>query len=157
MLPEFRLGVRLTLALVKGAVVWIAARGGSGRLVLAAIAVGSLAASADFNPLVRGAPHTSRRTRATGSFSRSTRSAAESNWIVFGSLYLSNLPRVVGVRAVNRLHPAPQLALGVTHALLHGGDPARLSRFRSYQHLVTVGDNRFFAIHWEDGAEGALP
>ena len=35
----------------------------------------------------------------------------ESVWIVFGSPYLPNLFRVLGVRAVNGLHPVPQFEL----------------------------------------------
>jgi hypothetical protein len=40
--------------------------------------------------------------------------------------------------------------LNVTHALLHGGNRHELSRYSSYQHLVSFGENHLYAFHWED-------
>jgi hypothetical protein len=203
-LPDFRLEVGLVLALVNGVIVWIAGRGGSGRLPLAAVAVGSVLASAGFNPVVRGgSTYLLENPLSRKILEIDHRHGGESVWLAFGSPYLPNLFRVLGVRAVNGLHPVPQFELwerfdpahryrpvynryahvvfrpaasrsfevrrvgrrllaavdpedralrdlGVTHALFHGNDPDRLSRYPSYEHLGSVGKNHLFALQWED-------
>jgi hypothetical protein len=203
-LPDFRLEVGLALALVNGAAVWIAARGGNGRLPLVVVAVGSLLASAGFNPVVRGgSAYLVENPLSQKILEIDRQHGGESAWLVFGSPHLPNLFRVLGVRAVNGLHPVPQFELweeldpahrhrrtynryanivfhpvasrpfmvrtaghrllatvdpenralrelGVTHALLHGGDADGLSRYPSYQHLATVGGDDLFVLHWED-------
>jgi hypothetical protein len=203
-LPGFRLEVGLVLALANGVIVWIAGRGGSGRLPLAAVAVGSLLASAGFNPVVRGgSTYLLENPLSRKILEIDHRHGGESVWLAFGSPYLPNLFRVLGVRAVNGLHPVPQFELwerfdpahryrrvynryahvvfrpaasrsfevrtvgrrllaavdpearalrdlGLTHALFHGNDPDRLSRYPSYEHLASVGKNHLFALQWED-------
>jgi hypothetical protein len=210
-LPDFRIEVGLAFALVNGAIVWIALRGGNGRLPLAAVAIGSLLASAGFNPVVRGGSEYLVENPLSQEILEIDRQhGGESAWLVFGSPHLPNLFRVLGVRAINGLHPAPQLELwekfdpdrrlhwkynryanilfqpaasrpfsvrnlghrllatfdpetralrdlGVTHALLHGGRHHQLSRYSSYQHLASVGENHLFAFHWEDpGPDGPV-
>jgi hypothetical protein len=203
-LPEFRLEVGLVLASVNGAIVWIAGRGGSGRLPLAAVLVGSALASAGFNPVVRGgSTYLLENPLSRKILEIDHRHGGESVWVAFGSPYLPNLFRVLGVRAVNGLHPVPQFELwerfdpshrhrriynryaqvvfrpavsrpfevrtvgrrlvaavdpearalrdlGLTHALFHGNDPDRLSRYPSYVHLASVGKNHLFALQRED-------
>jgi len=111
-LPDFRLGFGLVLALVNGAAVWIAARGGSGRLPLAAVAIGSLLASAGFNPVVRGgSTYLVENPLSQKILEIDREHGGDSVWIAFGSPYVPNLFRVLGVRAVNGLHPVPQFEL----------------------------------------------
>jgi hypothetical protein len=203
-LPEFRLQFGLALALSNGIIVWIAVRGGSGRLPLAAVVVGSLLASTGFNPVVRGGSTYLLENPLSQKILEIDRQYdEESTWIVFGSPHLPNLFRVLGVRAINGLHPVPQFdlwekfdpdgrlrwsynryanvvfrpvpsrsfavqnlghrllamfdpesaalrELDVTHALLHGGNRHMLSRFSSYQHLASFGENHLYAFHGED-------
>jgi hypothetical protein len=111
-LPDIRLEVGLLLALANGVVVWIAARGGSGRIPLAAVVVGSLLASVGFNPVVRGgSEHLVKNRLSREILEIDQRHGGESTWIVFGNTHLSNLFRVLGVRAINGLHPVPQFDL----------------------------------------------
>jgi len=203
-LPDFRFGFGLVLALLNGAAVWIAARGGSGRLPLAAVAIGSLLASAGFNPVVRGgSAYLVENPLSREILEIDRRHGGESVWIAYRSPYLPNLFRAIGVQAINGRHPIPQFELwkrfdpagryrwiynrtanivvrpvasrpftvrrlghsllatfdpetralrdlGVTHALLHGGNHDELSRYPSYQHLVSVGEDHLFALHWKD-------
>jgi hypothetical protein len=132
-LPDFRIGIGLALALVNGASVWIAARRGSGRLAIALVAIGSLLASAGFNPLVRGgSAYLEENPLSRKILEIDRQQGGESVWIVFGSPYLPNLFRMLGVRAINGLHPVPQFELWERF------DPAGRQRqmYNRYAHIV---------------------
>jgi len=143
-LPDFRLGVGLVLALVNGAIVWIAGRGGNGRLPLAAVAMGSLLVSAGFNPVVRGgSAYLVENPLSQKILEIDRQHGGDSSWIVFGSPYLPNLFRVLGVRAVNGLHPVPQFELWEKF------DPARRHRqvYNRYAQIVfRPSTSRPFAV-----------
>jgi hypothetical protein len=130
---SFRIEVGLALALVNGAAVWAAARCRNARIGIAAVAAGSFLASVGFNPVVRGgAAYIEENPLSQRILEIDRQQGGESVWIVFGRPQLANLFRMLGVRAVNGLHPIPQFAMWQKF------DPAGLHRqtYNRYAQIV---------------------
>jgi hypothetical protein len=111
-LPELGLAASVLLIGVNGVIAYSILRRQRARLVLAVVAAGLAACSLWFNPVVVGGsdyliqnPLSQRilaidRAQPGGSF-----------WVSYGSHRVGNLFRVLGVRALNGVHPLPQLEL----------------------------------------------
>jgi hypothetical protein len=110
--PEFGAGSGLMLALLNGAVVFVVVCSQRAWLALGMVLLLTSASSLWFNPLVLGGTgylHSNALSQQILHVDQEH--AGKSVWLSFGNLYLPNLFRALGVRALNGVHPTPQLEL----------------------------------------------
>jgi len=102
-------GPGVALAAVNGALAFLALRTRFVWSPIALAALGSLVASAWFNPVVRGGTgylYENPLSRRIVALDRAH--DRDSTWLVFGNLQLPNLLRILGVHALNGVHPVPR-------------------------------------------------
>ncbi|RIL06138.1 MAG: hypothetical protein DCC71_07955 [Proteobacteria bacterium] len=110
--PALGFAAVVLLALANGALAFALLRRARPAWLLAGLVALHAAASLWFNPLVRGGSAYLRENALAERILAIDRAAGgESAWVVFGAVPLPNLLRAIGVRAINGVHPIPQLAL----------------------------------------------
>jgi hypothetical protein len=109
---EFGVRSGLMLALVNGTAVFVVVCSRRARLALGMVVLLAATSSLWFNPLVlAGTGYLHSNALAKQILDVDQRRAGKSVWLSFGNLYLPNLFRSLGVRALDGVHPTPQLEL----------------------------------------------
>jgi len=110
--PELGLPASASLLLVNGLLAYSILRCARPVLVLATLVGGLAWCSLWFNPVVKGGSQYLVENPLSQKILAIDREAGgESFWVSYGSHRVANLFRVLGIRAVNGIHPLPQLEL----------------------------------------------
>ena len=137
-LPEARPHVLLGLAGVNGILTWLALTSRRRTLAPWLLAAASFATTAWFNPVViGGSAYLTGNPLSRRIIEIDHQTPGGSTWVAFGREDLPNLFRAIGVRAVNGLHPVPQLSLWERL------DPEGRGRniYNRYAHVAFVADS----------------
>jgi hypothetical protein len=110
--PETRPVWLAALVLANGALAFLVLRRTRGAAVVAGMAAGVFASTAWFNPLaVGGAAYLAQNPLAQAILEIDRGAGGASVWVSYGHPYVANLFRAIGVRALDGVHPVPQLEL----------------------------------------------
>ena len=110
--PELGLPATGLLLLLNGLLAYAILRCRRPKLVLATLAVGLAWCSLWFNPVVRGGgDYLVENPLSERILAIDREAGGETFWVSYGSHQIANLFRVLGVRALNGVHPLPQLEL----------------------------------------------
>jgi len=132
-LPTLRAGPLWAAAALNGALAYAVLRRRRPALLLAAMLGVTAACTLWFNPLVRGGSDFLLANPLSREIAAIDRAAGgKSVWLAYGPSYQPNLFRVLGVRAINGVHPLPQLELW--RRLDPRGEQERI--YNRYAHVV---------------------